>query len=92
MLEKHPGVHKETIFVNFDQFAASSLDLFIYFFTTTTDWGKWLHIKEDCNLKMIEILEGHDVSVAFPSTSVYFENDLNHQGRVEEERPSRTDA
>jgi len=76
MLEDHPEIHQETIFVRFDSFNDSSLDLFLYFFTKTTVWGEWLRVKEDCNLRILEILEQEEVSVAFPSTSVYFENQL----------------
>lgn len=73
MLENHPGIHKETIFVRFDNFNDSSLDIFIYCFTITTRWGEFLEVKEDVNLKIMEILENEGVSVAFPSRSLYIE-------------------
>ncbi|PKM80811.1 MAG: mechanosensitive ion channel protein [Firmicutes bacterium HGW-Firmicutes-14] len=76
MLETHPEIHPETIFVRFDSFGASSLDIFLYFFTVTTVWGEFLRVKEDINFKIMEILEKEGVSVAFPSTSVYFETPL----------------
>ena len=76
MLQQHPGIHPETIFVNFDSFGASSLDIFLYFFTNTTNWGEFLQVKEDVNLKIMSILEKEGVSMALPSTSVYFENEL----------------
>ena len=76
MLQKHPGIHPETIFVNFDSFGASSLDIFLYFFTKTTNWGEFLQIKEDVNLKIMSILEKEGVSIAIPSTSIYFKNEL----------------
>jgi len=76
MLENHDEIHQETIFVRFDRFNDSSLDLFLYFFTKTTNRAEWLRVKEDVNLKIMEILEREGVSVAFPSTSVYFETPL----------------
>ncbi|MDD2497042.1 MAG: mechanosensitive ion channel family protein, partial [Desulfitobacteriaceae bacterium] len=45
-------------------------------FTNTTNWGEFLQVKEDVNVKIISILEKEGVSMAFPSTSVYFENEL----------------
>lgn len=75
MLQHHPGVHPETIFVHFDQFSESSLDIFLYFFTKTTDWGEWLKVKEDCNLRMMQILEEEGVEIAFPSRRVYVETE-----------------
>lgn len=76
MLEKHPEVHKETIFVRFDSFGESGIEIFLYFFTITTNWAKYLEVKEDINFKIMEILEREGVALAFPSTSVYFENEL----------------
>lgn len=77
MLEEHPGVCKESsLFVRFDAFGASSLDIFIYFFTNTIVWAEFLKIKEDINFKIMQILEEEGVEVAFPSRSIYFENQL----------------
>ncbi|WLD93250.1 mechanosensitive ion channel family protein [Alkalihalobacillus sp. AL-G] len=73
MIREHEGVHPEFIVVNFDRYNSSSLDLLIYFFTITTSWEKYLTIKEEINLKILEILEEENVDVAFPSTSVYME-------------------
>ncbi|EEG76237.1 mechanosensitive ion channel family protein [Dethiobacter alkaliphilus] len=79
MLENHPELHKDTIFVRFDKFSDSSLDIFLYFFTSTTNWAEFLRVKEDVNFKIMEILEEEQVSVAFPSRSIYFENQLSTQ-------------
>lgn len=76
MLREHPQIHQETIFVNFDRFNESSLDIFLYFFTVTTNWGEYLKVREDVNLKIMAILEEEKVSIAFPSRSVYFETPL----------------
>ncbi len=75
MLAEHPDVHPQTVFVYFDQYGPSSYDIFFYFFTKTTNWQMFLETKEDINLKIMEILEQLGVEVAFPSTSVYLENE-----------------
>ncbi len=41
MLKNHSDIHPQTIFVNFDGFNDSSLDIFLYFFTKSTDWGEF---------------------------------------------------
>jgi len=74
MLETHPEIHKQTIFVHFDKFNDSSLDIFLYFFTITTSWSEYLKVKEDVNYRIMNILEQEGVSVAFPSRSVYLES------------------
>jgi|Deesub1362A_J573_1020465.scaffolds.fasta_scaffold01903_2 MscS family membrane protein len=78
MLETHPAIHQETIFVRFDRFGDSSLDIFLYFFTNTTVWSEYLAVKEEINFKILEILEQEGVSVAFPSRSIYFETPLQY--------------
>ncbi|MEN8904751.1 MAG: mechanosensitive ion channel family protein [Clostridiales bacterium] len=73
MLSLDEDVHKETIMVNFENFGDSALELFIYFFTNTTEWKEYMDIKEKINLNILSILNELNVSVAFPSTSVYIE-------------------
>ena len=74
MLKNHPDVHPETIFVYFEQFNDSSLDIFLYFFTNTTVWQEYLAVRQNINLKIMEILEELEISVAFTSRSIYLEN------------------
>ena len=66
MLQNHPDIHPQTIFVYFERFGESSLDLFLYFFTKTTVWGEYLQV-EDCNLKILQILEEEGIELAFPA-------------------------
>ncbi|RPF53409.1 mechanosensitive ion channel family protein [Aquisalibacillus elongatus] len=74
LLQNHDEIHQETIFVTFDQYNDSSLNIFLYFFTKTTDWGEYLKAKQDINFKIMDILEEEGVSVAFPSRTVYMDN------------------
>lgn len=75
LLHHHPEIHQETIFVSFDQYADSGFDIFLYFFTKTTDWGKYLDVKEEINFEIMKILEDENVSVAVPSRRVYYDSD-----------------
>lgn len=71
MLEDHDEIDsKQTLIVNFDAYAASSLDFFIYTFTKTTDWLKYHEIKQDVMLRIIEIVHSHDADFAFPTTTL----------------------
>ncbi len=74
MLENHPRISKDLItLVFFDKFGESSLDIFIYTFTDTSNWAEYMEIKEDVNLKIMEIVEKHGSSFAYPSRSIYIE-------------------
>jgi MscS family membrane protein len=74
MLRNHPGIAQDQLLmVYFTDFGDSSLDIFIYCFTNTADWSKYLEIREDVNLKIMEIVERNGASFAFPSRSIYVE-------------------
>ncbi len=74
MLENHPDIAKDqTTLVNFDRFEDSCLGIFFYTFTNTSDWRKYLAIREDLHLKIMQIVENHGSSFAFPSQSIYIE-------------------
>ncbi len=60
-------------FVRIDSFNDSSIDLMLYCFTKTTDWGEWLEIKETFALEIKDIVQKAGSSFAFPSQSIYLE-------------------
>ncbi len=61
-------------FVRIDSFSDSSIDIMLYCFTKTTNWGEWLEIKEQLAYAIKEIVEGAGSAFAFPSQSLYIEN------------------
>ncbi|WP_415407473.1 mechanosensitive ion channel family protein [Sulfurovum sp. CS9] len=74
MLHNHEGIsHNDTLLVNFESFGDSALNIFIYTFTATSNWEKYLDIREDVHLKIMHIVEENDSSFAFPSQSIYVE-------------------
>jgi len=74
MLKQHEGISQnDSLMVNFDTFGDSSLNIFIYTFTKTANWAKYLEIREDVNLKIMKIVEDNGSSFAFPSQSIYVE-------------------
>jgi MscS family membrane protein len=74
MLQEHESIsQKETLIVNFESFGDSSLNIFIYTFTSTSNWEKYLDIREDVHLNIMHIVEKNRSSFAFPSQSIYVE-------------------
>jgi MscS family membrane protein len=61
-------------FVRVDSFNDSSIDLMLYCFTKTTNWGEWLGIKEALAYEIKTIVEGAGTGFAFPSQSLYVES------------------
>ncbi len=60
-------------FVRIDSFSDSSINIMLYCFTVTTDWGEWLEIKERLAYAIKEIVENAGSGFAFPSQSIYLE-------------------
>ncbi|MGD9386516.1 MAG: mechanosensitive ion channel family protein, partial [Thioalkalispiraceae bacterium] len=72
MLRKHTEIDQEqTMMVNFNKFAASSLDFFVYTFTKTTNWIDYHMIKQDVLFKINEIITHHGAEIAFPTSTVH---------------------
>jgi MscS family membrane protein len=78
MLEEHDEIDaNQTLMVNFNKFASSSLDFFIYTFTKTTNWVKFHEVKQDVLLKTINIIEGHGAECAFPTSTVHIPDGIS---------------
>ena len=72
MLRNHPDIAQDkTLIVNFNAFAASSVDFFVYTFTRTSDWIEFHHIKEKVLLQIVDIIVGHGAEIAFPTSTVH---------------------
>ncbi len=77
MLKEHDEIDtNQTLIVNFNQFAPSSLDFFIYTFTKTTNWIKFHEIKQDVLLKVIGVVESHGAECAFPTSTVHIPQEI----------------
>ena len=72
MLDAHPEIeHDKICMVAFNTFASSSLDFFIYCYTTTTQWAFFHDVKQDVLLRTLAIVHGHGADVAFPTSTVH---------------------
>ncbi|PPR47361.1 MAG: Low conductance mechanosensitive channel YnaI [Alphaproteobacteria bacterium MarineAlpha5_Bin9] len=61
-------------FVRIDSFSDSSIDMLVQCFTKTSDWEKYINIKEKLAIKIKEIVENENTGFAFPSQSIYVES------------------
>ena len=61
-------------YVRIDNFSDSSIDMLVQCFTKTTDWDKFIEIKEILAIKIKEIVESEKAGFAFPSQSLYVES------------------
>ncbi len=75
MLRENPEVDQDFSLVNFTDFGASSLDILVYYFTTTTDWAEHLRVRQEVNLAIMRLVERMGLSIAFPTQTVYLRDD-----------------
>ncbi|MBN1380007.1 MAG: mechanosensitive ion channel family protein [Gammaproteobacteria bacterium] len=66
----------QTIIVNFNAFAGSSLDFMVYAYTRTTNWIEYHAVKERVLLKISEIIEQHGAEVAFPTQTLHMPDEI----------------
>ncbi|MEJ2452747.1 MAG: mechanosensitive ion channel family protein [Candidatus Thiodiazotropha sp.] len=72
MLIEHPEIDdSQTLIVNFNKFAPSSLDFFVYTFTHTTNWVRYHEIKHEVLLRIHDIIVAHGAEIAFPTSTVH---------------------
>ncbi|MCV6622731.1 MAG: mechanosensitive ion channel family protein [Cellvibrionaceae bacterium] len=75
MLEAHDEIdHDQTLMVNFNAFAPSSLDFFVYTFTKTVNWAHYHEVKQDVLLKILAIIDSHGAECAYPTSTVHLNN------------------
>lgn len=75
MLMEHKEIDKsQTMIVNFNEFSDSSVDFFVYTFTKTTNWIKYHEVKQDVLLKISNVIESHNASIAYPTQVLHIAN------------------
>ena len=83
MLRSHKEIDQtQTLIVNFTEFSSSSVDFMVYTFTKTTQWVRFHEIKQDVLLQIANIIDQHDAEMAFPSRSLYVEDNAAIQALV----------
>jgi MscS family membrane protein len=66
-----PEIRDDFYLVRFDAFGPSSLDIFVYCFTSTTVWAEFLAVKEKFLLDIMRKFKGLGLSFAFPTQTVH---------------------
>jgi len=87
IISRHPGIDQTSHIVRFSDFGASSLNILVYCFANTAAWADYLVIREDINLRIMDLFDELDVDFAFPSQSLYL-HDMS-DGLTPEDRSTR---
>lgn len=82
-----PKIRDDFYLVNFDNFGPSSLDLFIYCFTETTNWAEFLEAKQGFMLRIMRAVEELGLEFAFPTQTLHVESLPPDAGSLTRQRP-----
>ncbi len=75
MLLGHPRIHPDPVRAQFVGFGASSLDIEVFAYVTTTNQAEFLGVREDVFLRVMDIVKQSGTDLAFPSQTLYFSRD-----------------
>ena len=70
MLIEHEHVLNDNLHVHLDQIKDSGLNIIIYFFTDVIAYEEFLHIKENINFKILNILEKQKTPLAYKTQTI----------------------
>jgi MscS family membrane protein len=73
MLYAHPKVDSASARIRFIGFDSSSLTLEVFSYVTVTDYGEYLEVAEDLNLRIMDIVAASGSRFALPSQTTYLE-------------------
>ena len=75
LLLSHPSIHPDSARARFIGFGASSLDIEVFAYATTSNGADFLGIREDIFLRVMDIVKESGTDFAFPSQTLYFGRD-----------------
>jgi MscS family membrane protein len=87
IIENDEKIRNDFYLVYFDNFGPSSLDIFIYCFTITTNWADFLQAKQEFMLKIMDCVKELDLEFAFPTQTVHVESLPDEAGVPTSQRP-----
>lgn len=74
LIREHPYTRKDYFHVYVHNFAASSIDILLYCFFETPDWGMELAQRGKMIISIMKLAEDMDVEFAFPTRTLHLEN------------------
>ena len=75
LLYSHPKVQPDPARIRFAQIGTWSLDLDVFAYVDSTDYGEYLEIAEDLNLRIMQIVTEAGSQIAVPVQRSYLEQD-----------------
>ena len=74
MLHEREGIIDDSTMVKFDNISEDGLNMLIYTYTDSVDYGSYLSEVEDINYRILKILKEENIELAYETTNVYLKN------------------
>lgn len=71
VLRAHPKIWSDAVVVRFSAFGASSLDVSVMAWFSTSDWNEFQKIRQEVLLQFMDVVESAGSSFAFPTTTIH---------------------
>jgi MscS family membrane protein len=72
LLTEHPRVdNSQSLVVGVKKFSASSVDIMIYCFTTTTTLVEFSKVRQEILLSVVNVIAKHNAEIAFPTSTLH---------------------
>ena len=71
-IDSHPRTNQDGV-VRFQALGDSSKNVMVLYFVESMDWNEYVNIKEEVVYKVVEIVERHGADFAFPSRTLYLQ-------------------
>ena len=75
LVKTHEGLDRGFQFVHFTEMGATSLNVRVYAFTTSTVWTTHLAVVEGLMLRIMETVQEHGLEMAFPTQTLYLRDE-----------------
>ncbi|WP_404423968.1 mechanosensitive ion channel family protein [Nibricoccus sp. IMCC34717] len=79
IITKDEGVDPASVIVQFSNFGASSLDIFVVYVIRNPDFAEHLRIKQRLNLAIMRAIETRDLTFAYPTQTVHLDGAIAKQ-------------
>jgi MscS family membrane protein len=88
LLGVHPEIDTESVRVRLIRFGPSSLDVELFAYAVTKDWGRFLEIQEGLLVSVMEIVEAAGSAIALPTQTLHITEDSRRSsGPATEQNP-----
>ena len=79
LLTKHPSLEKDTARIRLTTFSAQAIELELFAFVTTSEYPKFLEVREGLLLQIAQIIEGAGSAFAVPTQFIYMRADADER-------------